>query len=258
VRYKLGKQDFQPHPNVLKLSDFLRAGAPPLPPAPRKVYWEYKIAANDWGMFGNDQYGDCFWAYIAHQIMSWTAHSGPIVMLSLDDVLKAYSECTGFDASKTDADGNNPTDQGTVATEGYEYWRTVGVGGHKIDCVVSVDPTNDDHVAKANFLFGGTGIGVQLPANAQDQFSAKEAWRLVGNSPIEGGHMILGQGKGSQGDTIVTWGYGRQQVLNDWFRKQTDELYAAVSLDWVGTNDFAPSHINLDDLRSACSQLKAG
>lgn len=251
-RLKLGKKDPRPHPNTLQLKDFLRADRPPLPMPPAKSYWEYKIGANDWGMFGNDQFGDCFWAYIAHQIMSWTAHTGKIIMPSLDDVLKAYGDVTGFKAD------DPSTDNGTVATEGYEYWRTVGVGGHKIDGWVAIDKGNDDHVALGNYLFGGLGQGVLLPQQAQNQFYYKKPWELVTGDTVEGGHMILMQGKGSAGSTIVTWGNGRQQVLKDWFVQQTDELYAAVSLDWLDATGVAPSHVNLEDLRTACAELKQG
>lgn len=254
MRFKLGLRPAEDHPNTIKFADILRADAPPLPPTPSKVYWEYKIGAGDWGMFGNAAYGDCFWAYIAHQIMSWTAHVGKIQMPSLDDVLAAYADCTGFDIST----GTN--DNGTEPNAGYEYCRTVGVGGHKIDGWCEVDSTNDAHVATANWLCGGIGNCFKLPANAQDQFTAGLPWDIDPANPdpaIEGGHIILGQGKGKDGETGITWAQ-RQQMGNPWLAKYRTNVFCAISLDQIGANSLAPSHINMNALRQAISQLKMG
>ena len=78
---KLGKLAPKAHPKTLQFSRYLKAGAPPLPPA--KVYWEYKVPVGAWQMFGNDTIGDCTCACIAHMLMLVTPAAPAIVRSQL-------------------------------------------------------------------------------------------------------------------------------------------------------------------------------
>jgi hypothetical protein len=252
MAYKLGRLAPKIHPNTLKFSNYLLKNSA-LPVPPEKAYWEFRVP--DWKMLANDQLGDCVLAAFGHMVMNWTAHEGDESIPTDAQIIEAYSAITGYDPSKTNQFGDNPTDNGTSMTDGYAYWQNKGVAGHKIDGWVSIDWNNIEHVKLAVYLFGGVNPGVNLPQSAMDQFDANMPWDEVAGSPIIGGHSIPVFGYGSQGCTCVSWAK-RQPMSWDFFQKQSEELYAAVSLDWVDKQGIAPSHINLDALRSDLLAIK--
>src|ERR1700690_4287507 len=88
---------------VLQLSKYTAA----LAPTPVKVYWEYGVKG-PWGMLGNDRVGDCEIARIAHMLMLFTAHTGSMVIPTLDEVIAVYSAITGYDPA-TGANDNGAT-----------------------------------------------------------------------------------------------------------------------------------------------------
>lgn len=241
--FKYGKLAPKKHPMTLRFAKYLKSDGPLLPPA--KAAWEYQgKIPQDWGMYGNDQYGDCVFAAFAHMIMCWTANTGKIVIPTVEDVLKGYSDVTGF----------NPTtganDNGTSMTDAYDYWKSVGIAGHKIDGWVSVDWTNLDHVKLAIYLFGAINPGIRIPASAEEQFDNGLSWDIEepdgGN---RGGHSVPYFGFGAQGDTGVTWGR-RQPTSWSWWLKYVEEAYAPLSLDWIKSNTLAPNHIDVDTLEA--------
>jgi len=255
MQYKLGKHPPKHNAKTLMFSRYLKATAPPVPPT--KAFWEYKIPEATWGMMANDTVVDCTCAAIAHMLMNWTAHTGKIVVPTVDQVLAAYSAITGYDPSQTQSDGSNPTDQGAAITDVLAYWQSTGLAGHKIDGWVQIDPANLQAVQQAVYLLGGLDIGIQLPNSAVDQNSAGQAWEVIpDDGGIAGGHSIVNFGYGRGGTTAITWGM-RQPMSWAWFQKYCDEAYAVVSLDWLDASGTAPSHLNVAQLRADLQALKA-
>ena len=80
--------------------------------------------------------------------MLWTAHSGKMMTPSLTSVLQAYSDISGYDPD------TGANDNGCAMTDVFEYCRTKGLSGHKINAWVQVDFTNLEHVRQAIYLFG--------------------------------------------------------------------------------------------------------
>lgn len=242
---KLGRLAPKPHKNTLKFSDYLKPNAA-LPAPPSKAFWEYKM--NDWKMLKNDEVGDCVFAAMGHMLMNWTAHEGDEVIPTDDQIIEAYSAVTGY------VPGDESTDNGTSMTDGYAYWQSKGVAGHKIDGWVSIDYTNLDHVKLGIYLFGGVNPGINVPQSAIDQFNAGMPWEQS-DSPIVGGHSIPVLGYGSQGCTCITWAK-RQPMSWAFFQDYTEELYAPLSLDWLDKQGVAPNHINLEQLKADLLALK--
>ena len=98
----------------LKFHTYL-AAKPALPPPPKEVINSLALS-QDIGMQGNDEIGLCTFADIAHGIVITTAMNKGIFVPQTADTIKLY-EHTGYDPSQTDAQGNNPTDQGASLTE---------------------------------------------------------------------------------------------------------------------------------------------
>src|SRR5258708_19194275 len=106
---KLGKNQATRTRKLVKFTDFLDTSA--LPPLPTGDFGhDSLVRASDWGMLGNDQYGNCVWAGADHEHMLWLAEAGvanPTKLFNADTALADYSAATGFNP-------NSPwTDQGT-------------------------------------------------------------------------------------------------------------------------------------------------
>lgn len=246
---RLGKLPRKSNAKTLWFGKYLLKDVEPVPPG--KNYWEYKVPASQWGMLANDTVGDCTCAGAAHMIMNWTAHSGSIVLPSVDDVLAAYSAITGY------VPGNESTDNGAAMTDVLAYWQGTGIAGHKIAAWAALDITNRTHFEIANYVFGGVYCGVNLPNSAMDQFQANEDWDVLpDDGGIDGGHCIPYFGYGSNGDTCVTWAK-LQPSSWEWFSKYVEEAYAVVSQDWLDATGHAVNRLDLATLQADLQIVKA-
>jgi hypothetical protein len=243
---KLGKRPARHDPRTLKLSNYLTS----LPTAPDPIDWTPAVTV-PWGMYMNGAdptnppsipggVGDCFWAGMAHALMTWTANAGSIFVPTNNDVLVGY-ESTGFNPS------DPSTDNGTVMLDGLKYMRTTGIGGYKIGAFVAVNPKDHAEVMSALYLFGALLIGVQFPS---DWMSA-QVWD-TSNSAIEGGHFVVGV-KGSLSAAlieIITWGAGRSLTFAG-ADQNCDELYVTLPPEWLlPGSTTAPNHIDIAALQA--------
>lgn len=220
-----------------------------VPPAPEKVYREYKIPADAWGMFGNDTLGDCTCAAIAHMLMLVTVHTDKIVIPTLQDVVGMYTAVSGYDPKQTDANGNNPTDVGSDLPTVLNYWRDTGIAGHKILQWADIDPKNIENQKHSIHIFAATDDAVRLPNSAMDQFNAGLPFDLLKNDGgVDGGHSIPRFGYGSDGAKCVTW----EKVQGGswgWWIKYLTESCAVITKDWLKNADgLTPSGFDLDAL----------
>jgi hypothetical protein len=248
---KLGKKPPKWHPKTLLMSKYEQKDGVLLPPA-EKIYLEYKIPNDMFGMYGNDELSDCLAAYAAHHLMVITSHVGNIVIPEMADVEKFYSAFSGY------VPGDPSTDNGGYFTDMYNIWQTQGLGGFKIDAWAKIDTKDQVKRAQAIRLFLGCGVGVQLPQSAMDQFQAKQNWEYVATSPVVGGHAILEDGKGSEGHNFGTWGKGDQKASNAWDLNYTDEVYVPITKALISAaNDIAPKSLDYDTLLADVNALAA-
>jgi hypothetical protein len=245
---KYGKLAPKWHPQTLRGSLFQRAT---IMSPPDKIYLEYKINPSAIGMYGNDQYGDCVFAMLAHWLMIITAHTGTMIQPTLDDVLGWYHDVTGFDP----ATGAN--DNGANITDALDYWKTIGLCGHKIDGWMKIDSTNSVQRRKALWLFLAIGTGIQCPALAQTQFANNRTWDVAPNDGgIEGGHAILQAGEGSLGRDYQTWGKGDQKATSAWGDMYEDEAYVVLTKDLIeSASGKSPFGFDYDALTAALAAM---
>jgi hypothetical protein len=148
----------------------------------------------NWGMLGNDEWGDCAIAGPLHQIMFNCAESGTSVNVDTDAALQNYAEITNFDINAGPS-GENPTDNGTAIEVMADHWLNTGLldsdnKRHKIVAFVDLNPGDTRELWTAMYLFGSAGLGFALPDTAQDQTARGEAWDVVSGAQIEGGHYV--------------------------------------------------------------------
>lgn len=198
---QLGKKPAVKNSVSFRLRDYLSLSA--LPSAPVSVDHEHLSVV--WAMLGNDQYGDCVWAGAAHETMVWNKTARKDVKFVDNSVLGDYSKVTGFKP-------NDPnTDQGTDMSVAAKYRQKIGVVDaagkrHKVAAYLSVTPGNRLELKQAVYLMEATGIGIQFPSSAMDQFNAGKPWSVVAGSSIEGGHYVPALGYDKNYVYVVTWG----------------------------------------------------
>jgi hypothetical protein len=245
AKLRLGKRAARHDPRTLKLASFLT----PLPTPHPRIDWS--LGVNDWGMMKNDALGDCTIATVGHLIQAWTNNNGAELVLPDSTIVAEYSAVTGY------VPGDESTDNGAVELDVLNYWRTKGIGGHKIAGYVAVDPKNRDHLRLACDLFGGVYLGVGLPVSAQVQ----EVWAVPDTGPVGdgspgswGGHAIPMVNYGPAGAVVVTWG-ALKTATWEWLTTYCDEAYACLSEDWVEPGKQAPSGLDLAGLQAALKAI---
>ena len=244
-KFKLGKKAPRIDPRTLKMATYMDDSK--LPPLPSSVDWTPKNTTL--GLMLNDSLGDCTCAGIGHGIQTWTANASTIFTPPDPDVLAAYSAVSGYDPSKTDAQGNNDTDQGADELTVLNFWKNTGIDGHKILGYVQVHPTNLLHLRATIALFGLAYVGVQLPNSAMEQFENNQPWSVDGDMTIDGGHCIILTGYTPTSFKAITWGR-EQEIMLNWWTQCGDESYCPISQDWIEANGQSPSGFNLTQLQS--------
>ena len=249
--YKLGKLPPKHDSRTLQFANYL---TPALLPATPKYYnWSSKVQS--WPMMKNDEVGDCTIAATGHMIEVWTANTNKLAIVSDNDIIRAYSDVSGYDP-KT---GEN--DNGAVMLDVLKYWRKTGIGGHKINGYIQVQTKNHAHVQAATYLFGSLDIGVALPKTIENQTGPGLKWDVPkqglhgdGTPGSLGGHAVNIVSYDQTGVLLVTWG-ALQFATWKFLDAYCDEIYAVLSPDWINAKGKSPSGFNLAQLKDDLKQL---
>lgn len=216
----------RPH---LKLSRLL---APELPAPPALIDWLASVPTGAWGMLGNDEWGDCTAAAVAHKrIGDVYVNQHGTLPVTTQQTLALYSAVTGFDPA-VGPPGANPTDQGAVCQDVLNYWRKQGFLGEKILAFAKVDISNLNELKTAIALFGQVYCGMFVPSTAETQFNAGQTWDVVAGAPILGGHCVTLGAYDTAGLTAVTWGQ-LQKLTWRFFRKYFQEAWVVIGPDMI-------------------------
>jgi hypothetical protein len=251
INYKLGLKKPVPGSVALKFSAVFDATELPTPPGGP---WGRSGLVKDYGMLGNDQYGDCVEAGTDHLIMLRNALNGVSVTFTETNALADYTAMTGFES------WNLLSDQGTDIQAAAAYWQKSGMvdsdgNRHTIDAYVDIQIGNINEVLQASWLFGGVGIGVNLPSSAESQFDANQPWTIVDTDSNEGGHYFPIIDQTSNGDLVaVTW--GREQPLTkEWLAKYMIFGVGYLSKDILNKSGLSPTQINYAALDQYLKEL---
>jgi hypothetical protein len=166
----------------------------------------------DWGMLGNDEFGDCYWASAAHEVMAQAHGAGRSPVFSTEHVLDTYATYLGLYGHQA---LNESTDQGTDPTSGAKFRRKHGVvdargdapgAAHRIGAYAFETEPDYQKLLGAIYDFGAITLCFELPRSAEERFESG-VWDYVKGSPIEGGHAVAGVARAESGRIVlVSWG----------------------------------------------------
>lgn len=209
------------------LRDLTAYAGGPLPSAPPQVT---PPSVADWGMYGNDQFGDCTAAGVVHLRMANAAeHAETETFPTEQEVVAEYFALSGGQ------------DTGLVEADVLQTWQTTGLWGNKIVGYAPVDHRNQAELRSVVAAFGASYLGVAMPAPAQGQFAAGQPWDLTSTSAdrqIEGGHCIVLAGYDDCFGYVVTWG-ALQRATWRWLATYLEEAWAVLSSEDDRVDDAA-------------------
>ena len=203
---------------TLRFKDYLTS-AIAAPPASynvlNNVYQNLQISdpAELFPMDGNNTYGDCTIAALAHAITVYEGLIGTKKIMASQAAVKLYFHLSGG------------VDSGLNELDVLNYWRQHRVTGDKIITYASINPKNHTHVQQAIQLFGGVYLGFQVQQNCQQEFQAHQPWTP---GPLTNdGHAVYAVAYDQDELTVLTWG-STQQATWDWWDECVDEAYAIL------------------------------
>lgn len=198
---KLGRLPGQ-IPVGLRTLDYYVAGSLPRPPAEIPVP---KVA--DWGMLGNQTYGDCGVAGIQHGFMTDAADTGETETFPTDQqAVDYYLKYTGGQ------------DNGVVLSKLLAYVRQNGYYGHTVSAYAPVQIRDVPMLQQAVSLYDFAYCGIVITQGMMDAYHAGQPWRLADlESPVLGGHCVPVVGYDETGLSIVTWGAIQRVTYPAWY-----------------------------------------
>lgn len=246
---KLGRLKSPHDSRTLWLSNYLtRLVRLPAPLTERD--WGKGIA--DWQMFANDEVGDCVVAAAAHLDMQWERNAGRESNITTLDVVRAYSEVSGYDPK----DPN--TDQGTDPLTFLKYWRKTGIAGHRIGAYLRVNAEKPQQLVYAINEFEGVFMALGLPLAVQGSklWDIPEGKRPTGAwEPWSwGGHMVESPQYDAAGCPCVTWGAITPMTWR-FAATYSDECYCVLSDDMLNKEGVSPLGFDLEQLRKDLEEV---
>jgi hypothetical protein len=215
---------------------------PTLPKAPKTCTWYSKVKA-PWGMMGNDDYGDCAFAALAHARHLMTAVASTEVKPDVRDVVSAYLAYTGGQ------------DSGSVLLDVLNLIRhRTPSFGFNLAAYAAIDRKLQDF-RDALHLMGSAYIGLSLPDRVVDvPDMLKVPWTGDRGAPnTSNGHCVELVGYTASNFYCVTWGV-RKLISPGFLMTYCDEAYALVSADWMRKGR-SPDGFNMAQLQADLGAL---
>lgn len=153
-----------------------------------------------WGMLGNDRVGDCTIAGVEHvRIANAAEHGEQIRLLTADEVVGEYFQLTGGE--------DDGCDEATVLSA----WQRDGLCGERICGYAPVDHRNLDEIRSVTAGFGACYLGIVVPSNMEQQFTAfmggtGSGFTAASGTLTQDGHCVVIVGYTPSGPQICTWG----------------------------------------------------
>lgn len=205
-----------------------------------------------WGMLGNDRYGDCGVAGLVHLRMAAASVAGESkAWPDTDEVVAAYLAYT------------KGQDSGVVLTDFLDDVYQNGFLGEKIGPHVPVDIRDLAEVWSATYLCGGLYIGIACSESTQELFAAGQPLDLTGSAAdrnILGGHCVVVEGRSvvsnGPGGKIVTWGAGAE-FTERWWMEYVEEGHAVFTTEAMAAPNGVFNGVRIAQAEADLAELPA-
>ena len=187
---------------------------PPHVPVPKNA---------NWGMLGNDQYGDCGVAGLEHGFEADAVMTGESLVGFPSDqqAIQYYLKYTGGQ------------DQGVVLADYLAYVRKNPFYGHTIDSYAPVAVHDIPNLHSSISLFGFAYTGIAVTASMQQAFEAHEPWTTeLLLDPVIGGHCVPLVGYDNNYLYAITWA-GVQAISYPAWHQMSSEAWAVITGEFV-------------------------
>ena len=186
-------------------------GPLPEPPASVDYYSGLSLPID-----GNDTYGDCVAAGMAHCVAVWDAEVGENLHVpDQNEVVETYFTLSGG------------IDSGLNESVVLNTWTKNELMGHTIAAYAPVNVNSVESLHQAIAFWGAAMFGIQCPDSAQQQFAQGVPWTVVPGAQVEGGHCIVGVGYDAEYVYCATWG-SVVKVSWGFLNKYLDEAWAVI------------------------------
>jgi hypothetical protein len=233
-----------------------------LPKVPKGTFGHFNaLPAKEWGVYANDALGDCVIARAQHGHDLWERSNGlPGGLFDDKTAIANYSAVGGYDPSKTDRHGNNPTDQGLDPEEMAAYHRKTGIvdihgNRHFIGAYAQLTPGDWNEYLVASYLFGAISVcWGGFMDYMMDQFNAGKPWSYKRGGNDEGGHDTLGAGRKGANGAVITWGQ-LQPFTRGIYSQKSDMALAYISTEWLNGQGKTPEGFDAKALQDALAAV---
>jgi len=217
---------------ALRAGTFLRKGA--VPTAPQAI--DNFTEVSDWGLYGNDQFGDCGPTSVANQRKLITRYlGGTEESPTQDDVFDLYRRSGNPEFDPKTGAGDDGVDMQTML----EAVHADGIGSTRCLGFAKVDVTDLAEVRASIATFGSLLLGVDLET-AQETQTDRRLWDYRQSSEW-GGHAVLA-GRYTSARTgddvgVVTWA----EVVgttDEFWERQVEEAWLVIWPEHLGTVEF--------------------
>lgn len=200
-------------PAGLGTLNYYAAGPLPAPPASVAV-----PAVADWGMLGNDRYGDCGVAGLEHGFMADAADTSVTeTQASGQQAVTYYLKYTGGQ------------DDGVVLADYLAYVRRTGYYGRKVTAYAPVAVHDVPTLQTAITLYDFAYTGITVTGAMEGAFAAGKPWTTATLRGEElGGHCVPVVGYDDEHLLAVTWGQVQAITYPAWHR-MSGEAWAVIT-----------------------------
>ena len=236
--FRFGKHAPKHDYRTLRLKNYLSSKLP-APPAThdclKQVYTNLKTSDPTllFPMDGNDRYGDCTIAALAHAATVFEGMIGKKKIATQASVEKLYFHLTGG------------ADSGLNELDVLNYWHSHAAAGDKILAYAQIEVKNHTHIKQAMQLFGGVYLGFQVQKDCLEEFNARKPW--IPGPLTNDGHAVFAVGYDAEYLTVLTWG-NTQKATWSWWDECVDEAYAVLPPE-AKKKDFDPG-FDFDQLKA--------
>ena len=239
LSFKLGRNPGHV-PNGLRDLTWYVAGDLPAPPVRRPVP---PPGNGNWGMDGNDVYGDCGVAGLHHGDMCVEYDTAtPVVPITSDQITQYYLSYTGGQ------------DNGVVLADFLGYVQKTGFFGHSVEAYAPVSISDMKTLQFATNAYGFCYTGIQVTDLMMNASNAGQPWTAdtFANGTVEGGHCVPIIGYGTDNLYVATWGMMQAIEYSAW-HLIAEEAWAVLMSEVTAKGNHG---INLAALKADISKLK--